>query len=78
MNTSNAQITEFVEYVLSFYGTGGIYDFGATEADVRGALEERIRTASADCPFEGDSVDRELVRDIMLKDRELQHNFEVA
>jgi len=77
MNNTDAQITEFVEYVLSFYGTGGIYDFGATEADVRGALDQRLRTAT-DFPFEGDSIDRELVRDIMLKDRELQHNFEVA
>ncbi len=78
MNNTDTQITEFVEYVLSFYGTGGIYDFGATEADVRSALDQRLRSASADCPFEGDSIDRELVRDIMLKDRELQHNFEVA
>ena len=60
---------EFIEYVLSFYGKDGIYDIGATENDVKVALNIRIKTRS-DIPFDGDSVDRELVRDIILAMKE--------
>lgn len=56
---------EFINYVLKFYGTGGIYDFGATKEDVEHALDIRLIN-HADLDFVGDSVDRELVRDIML------------
>lgn len=65
-------VKEFVDYVLSFYGVGGLYDFGATENDVRVALDERIAAAGEGLPFEGDSIDRELVRDIILKNRGLE------
>ncbi len=63
---------EFIDYVLSFYGEGGLYDFGASEVDVLVALAERITAAGEGLPFEGDSIDRELVRDIMLKNRGLE------
>jgi len=59
---------EFVEYVLAFYGAGGIYDFGAEAADVEKALDIRLERR-ADLPFDGDSLDREIVRDIMLEAR---------
>ena len=59
-------IDTFVNYVLEFYGEGGIYDFGAVEGEVLKALEVRLKSR-ADIPFGGDSFDRELVRDIMLK-----------
>jgi hypothetical protein len=58
--------TKFVEYVLSFYGHGGIYDFGAEATDVESALDIRLER-HPDFPFNGDSLDRELVRDIMLE-----------
>jgi hypothetical protein len=58
---------EFVEYVLAFYGAGGIYDFGAEAADVERALDIRLERR-ADLPFDGDSLDREIVRDIMLEE----------
>lgn len=57
---------EFVNYVLKFYGKGGIYDFGASEGDVWRALEIRLNKY-ADVEFAGDSLDREYVRDIMLE-----------
>lgn len=71
-------INNFVNYVLEFYGEGGIYDFGAVEGEVLKALEVRLQN-HADIPFSGDSFDRELVRDIMLKLRgvdssELEYN----
>ena len=60
--------TEFVHYVMSFYGAGGIYDMGATEDMILEATQKYI-TEGAD--FCGDSIDRELVRDIMIQDYDL-------
>lgn len=65
---------EFVKYVLDFYGVGGLYDFGAddyssaTAEDVEKALDIRLERHK-DVWFDGDSFDRELVRDIMLEFR---------
>ncbi len=60
---------DFVSYVLDFYGQRGLYkDFfppdGVTTQEVEAAVA--IRKAQNDPPFDGDSFDRELVRDIML------------
>ena len=55
---------EFIEYVLSFYGAGGLYDINASVDEVKKAI--RIRLLNDDLPFDGDTVDRELVRDIIL------------
>lgn len=59
---------EFIEYVLKFYGKGGLYDFNATKDEVLQALDVRLNTRK-DIPFDGDSFDRELVRDIILGSR---------
>ncbi len=59
--------SEFVEYVLSFYGKGEIYDLGVKEDEVYKALEMRLKRK--DIEFSGDSLDRELVRDIILENR---------
>ncbi len=56
---------EFINYVLSFYGPGGIYDMGATADMILEATQKYI-TEGAD--FCGDSIDRELIRDIMIRD----------
>ena len=88
---------EFVDYVYSFYGSGGdithygvderggeytypsdsIYgkEFfpltgGVTEAEIIMATKIRLLTATEDFPFDGDSSDREAVRDIMIKAQE--------
>jgi hypothetical protein len=55
---------EFYRYVLSFYGPYGLYPMGVTLTDVKAATKihkERTRVA-----FEGDSMDREAVRDILI------------
>jgi hypothetical protein len=57
---------EFIRYCLDFYGPGGIYDIGATAAEVEAALDARM---AHEIPFEGDSVDRELIRDIITEAR---------
>jgi hypothetical protein len=58
--------TDFIDYVLDFYGKGGIYDFGATKQMVVAATIERIERYPH-TPFHSDSLDREWVRDIMLR-----------
>ena len=58
-------MNEFVKYVLEFYGKGGLYDFGATEQDIIKATGIRL-AKRPELPFDGDTLDRELVRDILL------------
>ena len=62
---SEPQISEFVEYMLDFYGPNGIYDIGMTEAEVREALPIRL-LERADLPFDGDTIDREICEQIVV------------
>ena len=67
MSRSDMNIpADFIDYVLDFYGKGGIYDFGATKQMVVAATIERIERYPH-TPFHSDSLDREWVRDIMLR-----------
>ena len=63
--TIHQTMTDFYDYCLSFYGSDGIYDMNATEDMILEATQKYI-TEGAD--FCGDSIDRELVRDIMIRD----------
>ena len=54
----------FIDYVMSFYGPGGVYDFGAKKADV--AIATCYVLKNNEFPFDGDSIDRERVRDVLL------------
>jgi hypothetical protein len=81
---NKAKLNEFVDYVLSFYGSAKkydrVYDIGeVTRMHVLEALAIRLMP---DCcmlnefakpintiPFEGDSFDREYVRDIIIANR---------
>lgn len=74
MMLRDTEVREFVDYVESFYGDDGIYDLGFK------VTREKIWLATAmhlmrlvDDSFEGDSMDREIVRDIMIN----QHKEEV-
>ena len=59
-------MTDFYTYVLSYYGPYGLYPMGVTLADVKAATEiHKKRTRIA---FDGDSHDREQVRDILIRD----------
>ena len=71
---------EFMQYVLSFYGPGEIYGdfFGntLTVEEVKKAVDLRMKKVD-EVPFDGDSVDREIVRDIMLTlrgDSKVEHD----
>lgn len=55
---------EFYTYVRSFYGPQGLYPMGATLRDIKAATD--IYLARGDANFEGDSMDRENVRDILI------------
>jgi len=73
---SNPVLTMFKEYVLSFYGVTGIYPIeGLTDADVELAIQEYIKVCANPNRFEewgdGDSIDRERVRDIILTAKEM-------
>ena len=62
------QINEFVEYVLSFYGDASydpVYQMNVTRDDVLHALVELV-LETPNYKFEGDSIDRERVRDVMI------------
>jgi hypothetical protein len=76
------KIENFKKYVWSFYGTDeGIYKnfFGNNlkMKEVERAVE--IRLSNMQIEFAGDSIDREIVRDIIYKMRDpkaqVEHNF---
>ena len=60
-------MTDFYDYVLSFYGEGGIYPMGATLTQVKKATQthQKILKLKGE-EFCGDSVDRECIRDLMM------------
>ena len=61
---------QFVEYCLSFYGPGGIYPLNFTERQIRLATElYQLKLKQGLETFEGDTVDRENVRDLILEFR---------
>lgn len=76
------EIENFKNYIWSFYGKDkGIYkhffDNNLTMIEVEKAI--KIRLSKIKLKFSGDSIDREIVRDIMLKLREpnadTEHKF---
>ena len=61
------QLDEFYDYVLSFYGEGGIYPMGATLPLIQQATDDIIQIIRIKGEeFCGDSIDRELVRDLLI------------
>ena len=62
--------TNFTQYMLDFYGPKGIYDYGFTPEQINLATQLykcRMEDQFGQEEFEGDSVDRERVRDIILE-----------
>jgi hypothetical protein len=66
----------FVDYVMDFYGPGGVYDFGAKKADV--AIATCYVMNNSEIPFEGDSIDREHVRDVLLDKKYFNYEWRNA
>jgi len=64
---------EFVDYCQNFYDmdrTNSIYPF-ATEAEIRVAVLAHITDLNPAFPFDGDTADREAVRDRILAIRKI-------
>jgi len=60
----------FTNYMLDFYGPNGIYDYGFTHEQINLATQLYKTRLAVNYPgqvFEGDSVDRERVRDIIIQ-----------
>ena len=57
---------EFINYVRSFYGPGGIYSMNVTDAMIIDATIQYLTSPDAKWG-DGDSFDREQVRDIMIE-----------
>ena len=68
----NDMLTEFVNYVYSFYGApDALYPMGVTKSEIYGATYDYLNaiTKINDDRFtwgDGDSLDRERVRDILV------------
>ena len=59
---------EFIDYVFDFYGKDGIYDMQATKEQIATATNIRLKSLKyVKLPFEADTVDREIVRDILIE-----------
>jgi len=66
----------FVSYCLSYYGKNEIFDIGATKEEIEKAIEVRqtdqegilreFNKPLSEIEFDGDSIDREMIRDIVL------------
>ena len=64
-------LTEFIDYVMSFYGPEGLYQEFFVQPLMRSEVEKAVvkRLGETTVPFDGDSIDRERVRDILFDQR---------
>jgi hypothetical protein len=65
----STEMTEFYDYVLSFYGKDGIYPMMPMPnlTVIKSATNDLIRILQIkNEEFCGDSIDRELVRDLLI------------
>jgi hypothetical protein len=71
--SSKKSIESFQEYVWSFYGQGELYgdffDNNLTREELYRAVAIRLNMNQEKLSFAGDTLDREIVRDIMLYNR---------
>ncbi len=71
MTTSNKELEIFIDYCQDFYDldrSGSIYPF-ATETEIRNACLAHVTDPKPSIEFDGDSLDREMVRDRILANR---------
>ncbi len=58
---------EFIDYLEMFYADGGVWDMSMTREEAKAATGVRMGICKhSGIPFEGDSIDREAVRDIIF------------
>ncbi len=69
---SESEYNQFIDYVYSFYGKGGLYYKDFTKDEIKSATQKYLENKSNNWGG-GDSLDRERVRDIVLASREGNH-----
>jgi hypothetical protein len=57
----------FTRYMLDFYGSNGIYNYGFTAEQINLATQLYKTRMESGEEFQGDSVDRERIRDIIFE-----------
>ena len=78
----NDMLTDFVEYVYSFYGADdALYPMGVTKAEIYGATYDYLNAVTKinDDRFtwgDGDSLDRERVRDFLVRNYGYSTDFD--
>ena len=78
----NDMLTQFTEYVYSFYGaTDALYPMGATKVDIISATYDYLNaiTTLNNERFtwgDGDSIDRERVRDFLVRNYGYSTDFD--
>ncbi len=68
------ELLTFIDYVHSFYGKDGVYDFGATKEDITLATAVYLRNLGKQ-DFAADSIDREHVREVLLNEFSYNWNW---
>jgi len=69
-------IKDFIEYFFKFYGQNGLYPIDNLNTDtILWAISKRIEEYPS-IPFTGDSLDRELTRDVILEYNENKNDNE--
>jgi hypothetical protein len=67
-------MTDFYDYVLSFYGADGLYPMGATLKLIKQATSTHIKILKLKGEkFCGDSFDRERVGELLITKYNLRH-----
>ena len=70
-------LKKFIDYCMSFYGPQGLYPMGMTPDEIQKAV--RLMDLIGNFEFEGDSIDRERVRDIVrvMRGEKLTTHWEI-
>ena len=72
---SVADVLDFVDYLQMFYtGPDALYRYDFTFAEICEGMIDRFK-ARPSLDFDGDSVDRELVRDFIIDARERKYEL---
>jgi hypothetical protein len=68
-------MSDFYNYVLSFYGDDGLYPMGATLKLIKQATSTHIKILKLKGDkFSGDSIDRECVGELLITKYHLRHS----
>ncbi len=61
--SQTSMMEDFLDYCYAWYGNGGLYDHGATKQQIADCVIRHISNPDRAADFQGDSLDREQVRE---------------